>query len=151
MKTIVVVSDNHYSPIPDRLKSVIDEADYFFWLGDGVSMLGDLLFHKGLHAVRGNNDYPAFPNEEVVEVEGVKCFLTHGHLYGVRQSLLPLRLRAQELGCTAAFFGHTHEAYEGVDDGVTLLNPGALSSLINPTYAYCVVTGDKIITKTVPL
>lgn len=151
MKTIVVVSDNHYTSFPERLKSVIDEADYFFYLGDGVSMLGDLLFHKGLHAVRGNNDYPAFPNEEVVEVEGVKCFLTHGHLYGVRQSYLPLRLRAEELDCSAVFFGHTHEPYEAVDHGITLLNPGALSSPTNPTYAYCVVTNGKLITKIVTI
>lgn len=151
MKTIVVVSDNHYTPIPEKLKSVINEADYFFWLGDGISMLGDLLFHKGLYAVNGNNDYHAFPIEEVVEIEGVRCFLTHGHAYGVRQSYLPLRLRAEELGCNAVFFGHTHEAYEATDHGITFVNPGALCSPINPTYAYCVVTGDKIITKTVSL
>ena len=52
MKKIVVFSDIHYNCVPEKVKSVANEADYLFFLGDGGSRLGDLLFHHGLVAVR---------------------------------------------------------------------------------------------------
>ncbi len=46
MKTIVVFSDSHFSKIDDKLIKIIDEADYVFFLGDGLNSLDKVLFHK---------------------------------------------------------------------------------------------------------
>ena len=82
MKTIVVFSDSHHIPLPKQLENVAHESDYVFFLGDGLSGLGDILFNDGFHAVRGNCDgYNGFPDEDVVQVENVKFLLTHGHNY----------------------------------------------------------------------
>ena len=153
MKTIVAFSDLHYSAIPDRLKSVALESDYVFFLGDGGSRLGDLLFHKGLVAVKGNCDDCPFPREEIVQVEGVKILATHGDLYGVKRDLLPLTLRANELGCDMVLYGHTHYANTEEFDGLTLINPGAIQSPVTstPTYCYIVINGNQITHKIVPL
>ncbi len=153
MKTIVAFSDLHYSAIPDRLKSVALESDYVFFLGDGGSRLGDLLFHKGLVAVKGNCDDCPFPREEIVDVEGVKILATHGDLYGVKRDLLPLTLRANELGCDMVLYGHTHCTNIEEFDGLMLINPGAIHSPVigTPTYCYIVINGEQITHKIVPL
>ncbi|MBR7163059.1 MAG: metallophosphoesterase [Clostridia bacterium] len=151
MKTIVVFSDSHYDNIPERLKSVANEADFVFFCGDGVARLGDLLFHKGLVAVKGNCDDAPFPREQVIDIEGVKCLITHGDLYGVKSDLLPLYYRARELGCRLVCYGHTHYAkMEKVED-ITFINPGAIHSPIasQPSYAYIVINGNQITEKLV--
>ena len=151
MKTIVAFSDLHYSAIPDRLKSVALESDYVFFLGDGLSHLGDLLFHKNLVAVKGNCDFMSFSREEIVEIEDVKILATHGDLYGVKRDLLPVTLRAKELGCQLVLYGHTHYAMAEDIDGLTLINPGAMHSPVigNPTYAYIIINKGKITHKIV--
>lgn len=154
MKTIVAFSDSHGFPLPAKLDAVAHEADYVFFLGDGISGLGDIMLHKGLHAVRGNCDgYNGFPDEELVEVENVKILLTHGHNHHVKRDKLSLFLRAQELGANIALYGHTHFAEEEEQDGILLLNPGAISSpmLGAPSYAYIVVNGSKFTHKIVKL
>ena len=154
MKTIVVFSDSHGFPLPAKLDAVAREADYVFFLGDGLSGLGDMLLHKGFHAVKGNCDgYNGFPDEELVEVENVKILLTHGHAYRVKHDKLPILLRAQELGAKITLYGHTHFAEEEEQNGVLLLNPGAISSpmLGVPSYAYIVVNGSKFTHKIVKL
>lgn len=151
MKTIVAFSDLHYSAIPDRLKNVALESDYVFFLGDGCMRLGDLLFHKGLVAVKGNCDDCNFKREEIVEIEGVKILATHGDMYGVKRDLLPITLRANELDCGLVLYGHTHYAsVEKVDD-TTFINPGAIHSPVtgNPSYAYIVINGNQITEKIV--
>ena len=153
MKTIVAFSDLHYSAIPDRLKSVALESDYVFFLGDGCMRLGDLLFHEGLVAVKGNCDDCNFKRDEIVEIEGVKCLITHGDLYGVKRDLLPITLRAKELGCQLVLYGHTHYAMAEDIDGLTLINPGAIHSPVigTPSYAYIVINGNHITHKIVNL
>ncbi|MBO4554889.1 MAG: YfcE family phosphodiesterase [Clostridia bacterium] len=146
MKTIVVFSDSHGLPLPTKLANVALESDYVFFLGDGTSGLGDLLLHKGFHAVRGNCDaFSGFPDEELVEVENVRFLLTHGHSYRVKHDKLPILLRAQELGANVALYGHTHFADEEEQAGVLILNPGAIMSPMigAPSYAYFVVSGNK--------
>ena len=153
MKTIVAFSDLHYSAIPDRLKSVALESDYVFFLGDGCMRLGDLLFHEGLVAVKGNCDDCNFKREEIVEIEGVKILATHGDLYGVKRDLLPITLRAKELGCSLVCYGHTHYATAEDIDGLTLINPGAIHSPVigTPSYAYIVINDKNITYKIVDL
>ena len=151
MKTIVVFSDIHHAGVPDKILSVANEADYVFFLGDGISHLGDLLFHKGLVAVKGNCDFVSFSREEVVEIEGVKILITHGDLHGVKRDLLPLYYSAKELGCGLVCYGHTHYAKAEKVDDITFINPGAIHSPVigNPTYAYIVINKGKITHKIV--
>lgn len=61
----------------------------------------------------------------MVELEGVKILLCHGHRYHVKSTLLPLYLAARENGVRLALFGHTHTALLEEKDGITLLNPGS--------------------------
>lgn len=153
MTTIVAFSDSHNLPIPDRLSSVANENDYVFFLGDGITSLGDLLFHKNLHAVKGNCDPYGFNDEELVEIGTNKILLTHGDKYHVKRDLTSLKFRAQELGCNLVFYGHTHFAQITQSDGITFICPGSLLSPLSgaPSYAYVVLTDGKITAKIVNL
>lgn len=113
---------------------------------EAVSRMGgvDLLLHAGdyyhdalylgercglpVRGVVGNCDRGVNgPQEELLELEGWRIYLTHGHLYGVKGGLLRLHFRARELGARIAVFGHTHVAQQEQVDGITLLNPGSIA------------------------
>lgn len=105
----------------------------------------DMILHAGDHArdaeeiareiphipvcsVPGNCDYSSAPAERIIEVEGKKIFLTHGHTCAVKYEydLRTLLTRARENGCDCAVFGHTHSPLCDISGGITLLNPGSI-------------------------
>ena len=83
-----------------------------------------------LYSVCGNCDMASLaPYADIADIGGVKAFLCHGHLYGVKYGdLSRLAYAAQERGCRLALFGHTHRAELREWGGVTLLNPGTAGS-----------------------
>ena len=102
-------------------------------LGDGVrdferveSFIRTRDEHALMYAVRGNNDWGVTaPERQVIDLEGVKIFMTHGHYLRVKSTMYYLQSAAREEGCTVALYGHTHVA--DVEPGIpTLVNPGAV-------------------------
>ena len=81
--------------------------------------------------VRGNcDDYSDDPVERVVDVEGCRIYMTHGHCLdvdGTEASLRALCGAAVEKGADVVVFGHTHMPLNVVRDGVLILNPGSLA------------------------
>ncbi|MCI8608866.1 MAG: metallophosphoesterase [Firmicutes bacterium] len=78
--------------------------------------------------VKGNSD-GAFSDDDyaIVETEYGNLLVTHGHMQRVNFSQQTLFYTAQEKGCCAAIYGHTHHAAFTQVDGVYLLNPGSLT------------------------
>lgn len=154
MKKITVVSDSHGNRRAlDGLDGIFSESDIVIHLGD-TSSDGSYIRAKFPHTVliNGNCDPAKLgADEEVIQVEQVKIFACHGHLYSAKSTLSRLAQRAKELGCQIALYGHTHRAREDFIDGVTLINPGALYRYGEKSYLYLVVNGEKFTTKTVPL
>lgn len=146
MKTFVIISDTHGNRSAlQKLTPIIKENDYLIFLGDGIL---DVYSYKNLPkekliTVLGNCDGGS--GEEVIEVENVKILITHGHEYGVKNSLQKLFLRAKEVGATVALYGHTHVADIIEHDGVTLINPGTLSRYsAKNSYCYMVVHNKNV-------
>ncbi|WP_436861268.1 YfcE family phosphodiesterase [Staphylococcus caeli] len=139
----IIVSDNHTEQ--GVLFDVInhhEDIDVAIHLGDSEFAYDDSeLSHY--HRVKGNTDfYPEFPNEAVIEANGVKAFYTHGHLYNVNRTRMHLAEQAIESGCQFAFYGHTHVAKHEEINGVHVINPGSISqsrSNIEETYAELIV------------
>ena len=78
-------------------------------------------------AVKGNCDgFSPGPEEEVFEAAGTRIYLTHGHLYNVKNRLTELCERASELRAQVVVFGHTHLSAVEVIGGCLLVNPGSL-------------------------
>lgn len=153
MHTVLAFSDTHSAPLPQKLVDVANEADSVFFLGDGARSLDKILFHRDLKAVDGNCDSPCFGNELIVEYEGVRILITHGHRHSVKRDLLPLALYAKEKNCSAVFYGHTHIPSVDEYDGITLVCPGSPCFPVGAgaSYAYCVIHNGKLTVKIVYL
>lgn len=124
---VLVMSDSHGdSQVIEKVRSFYSNADVIIHCGDS-----ELAFsHPALtniQKVRGNCDADsAFPNETVFNVGDVTFFVTHGHLFNVKSSLLALSYRAKEVGANIVCFGHSHVLGAEIIDGILFLNPGSL-------------------------
>ena len=125
---ILVVSDTHGKT--GLLQEVLEkhkDIDVKIHCGDS-ELSADALILSGFHIVEGNCDARGqFQDEQIVEAEDIKIFISHGHLYKVKQTLLPISLRAKEVGAKIVCFGHSH--FLGVEEkeGIIYLNPGSLN------------------------
>lgn len=131
---VLVFSDSHGSTKGiDKAISAIGRFDAIIFLGDvdrDAAYIKKTYPLYPLYAVRGNNEAPSLANhalktEMTVELEGVRLFLCHGHLFGVRRGADNLVSRAKDESCTVALYGHTHIPHDEVIDGVRVFNPGS--------------------------
>lgn len=153
MKSIVAFSDSHNLPLTESFEKILAEADYIFFLGDGLQGLSKYFVKDNFYAVKGNCDFMSFDKEMEVEIEGVKFLLTHGNRYRVKSSDSDLFYRAKEVGAQCVLFGHTHiSAFEKHED-VCIINPGSISCprLGAPSYAYINVINKQLICKIVDI
>lgn len=80
-----------------------------------------------LNAVRGNCDWGPGSDEWLVELEGVRFLLTHGHLYGAKTGYSRLEEAALRTGADMVCFGHTHMPLDLNEPGrARLFNPGTI-------------------------
>jgi putative phosphoesterase len=62
----------------------------------------------------------------VSKVCGVRLFMTHGHLHGVRTGLDTLIRDASQRDVQAVLFGHTHSKFcKQTESGIWIMNPGS--------------------------
>lgn len=146
MKSYIVFSDIHgNNGAMNKLLPLINENSGAIFAGDGLQTVETSSIKNQLFCVKGNYDYSPADGERVLQIEQVKIFLTHGHLYSAKSTLLKLKLRAKELGCKAVIFGHTHSPLICEDDGILFINPGSCSLYVpQKTFVYMVVNGEKI-------
>lgn len=124
-----VISDTHGQI--DRVVEKLDELDIdlLLHLGDhsedGVKIGGKL--KKEVIIVRGNCDFydGVNPLERIIEIEGRKIFMTHGHKYNIKKDIRNLYYRGKELEVDIVLFGHTHISYLFQEDNIKIFNPGS--------------------------
>lgn len=155
MTKIIILSDIHINTVPlKKISGILAESDYVIFLGDGIgsmypykNLLGDRLI-----MVKGNCDmFSRIDDETVLDIDGFKIFITHGHKYRVKASLDDLLYKAKEINADIVLYGHTHMPYTEYLDGHMLVNPGSLGlpRIGNPTYAYMILSGKKPFVKIV--
>ena len=126
-----IISDTHGNwQAIDKVVSMAQKMDMWIHCGDCVpdaEYLQDLVTVP-VHGVAGNCDWAMgnFGYEKVVDIEGHKIFLTHGHNYGVRYTREFLVEAAESLGADIAIYGHTH-IVEYSPGTPLVLNPGSAS------------------------
>ena len=133
----VLVGDTHLPrfgrTLPDRLVEGLRSADLILHVGDitDAFVLDLLAEHAPVHAVAGNNDGQELVDRlglaRVVEVEGVRIGMTHGHL-GPGRATPERATRAfatTEPRVDAIAFGHSHQPMIERVGSVWLLNPGS--------------------------
>lgn len=155
MKSFIIVSDSHRNRAAlDKLDGVFAECDYIIHLGD-LSSDGGYVRQKypdKTIVINGNCDLDKLGDDErELEIEGVKIFMCHGHMYGVKQTLMRLAEEAKSRGCAIALYGHTHCARVDEIEGVKLINPGNLSRYSANSYCYLAVHNGKAVEKIVDI
>lgn len=94
---------------------------------DVAQMLNE--YNKIISCVRGNCDaevdqmllnFPALAEYAVIELEGQRIYITHGHWFNIDN---PLPLKEGDI----LMYGHTHIPLDETRDGIRYLNPGSVS------------------------
>lgn len=136
---LLVFSDSH--GITKYMKEAIEteKPDYVIHLGDHTRDADAIRLQYPelpLVSVRGNCDFDAsVPDQLLLEWDGVRVLMAHGHRYSVKSGLLRLALGAREAQADMALFGHTHLAYCAQEGGCWLFNPGTCGLVgRGPTY-----------------
>ena len=155
---ILIFSDSHGSTLGmKRALSRNPDVDVLLHLGDGKAEFDALavsLPHVRSYSVCGNCDrWENFGSqgdyERMITLEGVGLLLTHGHRFGVKDSLERYLAYAKARGVRCALFGHTHiplERYDP-DTGITLFNPGSISRPCGgaPSFGTLEIRGDSLL------
>jgi len=130
-----------------RIGVMSDSHGLLHYAQQAVGAMGkiDLLLHAGdhyrdaskiivpasvpVHAVVGNCDARNDgPGDKLLELEGIKLLLTHGHHYLVHIGLSKLLYKAAEFNAAVVVFGHTHIAGYAWHENLLLFNPGSITS-----------------------
>ena len=127
MKNFIAFSDVHGDfGAFEKILNFANKSDGLFFAGDGNNLFVNLQKNDNFHIVKGNCDQFGL-EEKIVEVEGVKILLVHGHNHGVKSGYLRLSLYAKQKGCSVVIFGHTHIPFVSEEDGLLMINPGTCS------------------------
>lgn len=128
---VLIVSDTHGNHDNfDRLLEIEQPFDQIIHLGDAEGGEDYIAAAAGcpVAAVRGNNDYFSdLPGEQIIEIEGKRIFITHGHYYYVVAGVERLVKEAQGRDVDMVMFGHTHRPLVRQECGLMVINPGSLS------------------------
>jgi len=147
MKKLVIVSDSHGNMKGiEKMRPLFMENDYVIHLGDGVGDMRSIWSEnpEKVYLCSGNCDFFAvYPEEGVLEIEGLRIFYCHGHKYRVKSELYSLAARAKAQDCQIALYGHTHQALISEIEGVMLINPGSLRRSVGEGGSYCYLVINK--------
>lgn len=128
MNRILIVSDSH--GLTKELHALrerhLEEVDIMIHCGDS-QLIMDEPSMAGFLAVRGNCDFDArYPLERIEEFSGKKVYVTHGHTYSVKTSLMSIYYRARELNADIVCFGHSHVLGAEKISDILFINPGSI-------------------------
>lgn len=127
---IVVFSDSHGAA--ELMLACAEKLcpDLIIHLGDCVrdtQLLKKRMPHTPLIGVRGNCDVELSVSErELLELEGHRLFVCHGHRYGVKLGTESLLTSVMCSGSDVVLYGHTHIPDYRHERGVLILNPGSI-------------------------
>lgn len=129
---ILVFSDTH-GDISQcvRVAKTLVGVDMIIHAGDharDAEALAEMFPHISVRYVRGNCDLSPAPADAIIEAEGKRIFLTHGHLYNVKneREYDTLTKKVKSEHCDLGIFGHTHIGYDANFGTFSLLNPGSI-------------------------
>lgn len=147
---IAVISDSHYEASSvSSVKKHLHDVDIIIHCGDGApdTKLLEEDFNGEIYAVKGNCDISnEYPSERIVEVMGIKIFITHGHMYNVKYEYNTIFYKGKEVGADIVLFGHSHKALINNYDGLFIMNPGSITfpyGSVKKTMGFIEIYNDK--------
>lgn len=153
MIKMLVMSDTHGdTTLAEKVLKKHQDADIVIHLGDyfrDADRLHELYPKIRFEVVYGNSDYMIgdVPIEKLLEIEGQRILLTHGHRYSVKWGIERLHAKAHNENIQLLLYGHTHISRMEYGPGYIILNPGSISEPLggdDGTYAVVVIDNAKI-------
>ncbi len=148
----LVVSDSHGNVENMRRAVELVRPDAVLHIGDGwrdAEALARAFPELPMEKVPGNCDCRlGEAAERVVELEGKRIMLCHGHTLGVKTDLGMLLRAALEREADAVLFGHTHKPFVDIRRGIVMLNPGSIGSGYRPIYGTLRIENGECIAAT---
>lgn len=145
---ILVLSDSHGNVQNMRTCVEMLQPRHILHLGDCIRDAEELrrLFPDiPMDTVPGNCDWScADPGERLIEVNGQRIFMMHGHTRGVKETTMRARYAAKECGADILLFGHTHHACVDYDGSLYLMNPGSVGDPVRPSYGVITIAETKV-------
>lgn len=132
MKLFLVISDTHGDTFTAKnlinkypqINGIIHLGDFY---KDAVLLKAQFPEHE-FTVVSGNCDFVLdAPTDVVLEIEGKRILLTHGHRYDVKSTMGRLEAEAKKENADAVLFGHTHTPLIDERSQILFINPGSLS------------------------
>ena len=115
---VLILSDSHGKSNAIAQAVSLARPHLILFCGDGLRDFTELDLPCPLYAVRGNCDVFHVPalgdveEETVMNLDGLRLLLCHGHRYGVKGGLGTILGKALREDVDAVIFGHTHEPLE---------------------------------------
>lgn len=147
---VLLLSDSHglTKELEDIRNRHKDEVDFLLHCGDSElpAASSALAPYKG---VRGNCDFDSgLPNEIIEDINGNTLYMTHGHLYNVKVTLMNLKYRALEVNAKIVCYGHTHIAGAEIIDNIVLINPGSIRlPMVRKQKTYAILNVEESLAK----
>ncbi len=152
---ILVFSDSHGRG--DRMAEVLsrDKYDVVLFLGDGSAdfdkLASESVGNTRFISVKGNCDFfDGTPEERLIELDGFRVLMLHGHTKNVKHGTSVLEYYAREKEVDLVLYGHTHSRdlrrIEG-EKPFYIFNPGSIgaSSYLAPSFGYVETVGEQLV------
>jgi putative phosphoesterase len=135
-----------WDKLPDAVPEIFKDVDLILHAGDvgELWVLDELGQIAPTIAVHGNDETDeaqrSLPYQQLLTIDGVRILLCHSHIPDRAQELASRQddswasklkrrsAQAQAVGAAIYVFGHLHVPLVKEEDGVLLLNPGAIAS-----------------------
>lgn len=161
MKRYLICSDIHGKI--ENFKKALKEANLDPL--DGVIIAGDLEYSTNeiwnlvtacdsngrpsdIYMVKGNCDGYETSLRDLLtfDLPGVRCLLTHGHKYHVKNELDLLSMIAMNNQANLVIYGHTHEYDDHMMGRIRFLNPGSIgiNHFGKPSYMLMTIDNGRI-------
>ena len=130
MKRLLLISDTHGTIAYTReIIRRVGAVDAILHMGDveGQQELIRSMVDCPVYFVKGNCDYGRDPVDLVLDMEGHRIFMTHGHTHGVNWDHTGLSMDARACGADIALYGHTHVPVLSYEENLMIINPGSAS------------------------
>lgn len=146
---VLVLSDSHGNAEAMARAVAQEQPRQVLFLGDGlrdVEELQRLYPTLPVITVPGNCDWGSFDQpERLIELEGVRILMMHGHTRRVKYDGLAASYAARELGAQVLLYGHTHVPLVDCDGTLFTMNPGTVGDRLRGTYGTLTLEKGRVV------
>ena len=143
---MLVTSDSHGRAGALRRAIEREKPHLMLFLGDGVydaEKMRQEYPNLPIYTVPGNCDWGSLDEpEQLMELDGVRILMMHGHTRGVKYGGMNAYYAAREMGADVLLYGHTHRPMVDYDGTLYTMNPGSIR--YTDTYGVVIIENGKV-------